>query len=241
MTALSAIDHERFGIVTARDPHVTAESLGPALAFCRANHVKMFIARCKTEDLVVAQGLEQAGGRLMDTLVYFVRPLDRGIPDEGTLAVVRPLREGEADEVRRVATESFRGYFGHYHADHRLDRAKCDEAYASWAYRSCLDREVASQVLVAENEGRIAGFLTLLHRGPEEQEIILNGVEPRAQRHGIYRALVLAALRHARADGARQVSISTQITNLAVQKTWTRLGFEPARSYYTFHLWVDRP
>jgi GNAT superfamily N-acetyltransferase len=177
----------------------------------------------------------------MDTLVYFVRPLDRGIPDEGTLASVRPFREGEADEVRRVATESFRGYFGHYHADPRLDRVKCDEAYASWAYRSCLDREAASRVLVAEDEGRIAGFLTLLQRGPEEQEVILNGVEPRVQRRGIYRALVLAALRQARTDGAKQLSISTQITNLAVQKTWTRLGFEPARSYYTFHVWFDGP
>jgi hypothetical protein len=31
--------------------------------------------------------------------------------------------------------------------------------------------------------------------------------------------------------------ISTQITNVAVQKVWTRLGFEPSRSYYTFHKW----
>jgi hypothetical protein len=27
--------------------------------------------------------------------------------------------------------------------------------------------------------------------------------------------------------------ISTQVTNVAVQKIWTRLGFEPVRSYYT--------
>ena len=33
--------------------------------------------------------------------------------------------------------------------------------------------------------------------------------------------------------------LSTQVTNLAVQKVWSRLGFEPSRSYYTFHLWFD--
>ncbi len=239
MISLSEIDQERFHIVIARDPHVTVETLAPALGFCRTNHVKLLIARCRAEDLAVAQRLEETGGRLMDTLVYYVCALDGGVPEERARAPVRPLREGEADEVRRIAAESFRNYFGHYHADSRLDRAKCDETYASWAHRSCLDRSVATQVLVAEHEARIAGFLTLLERGPEEQEVVLNGVEPRAQRHGIYRSLLLAAMRQARAHGASRLSISTQLTNIAVQKTWTRLGFEPARSYYTFHLWFD--
>jgi hypothetical protein len=35
---------------------------------------------------------------------------------------------------------------------------------------------------------------------------------------------------------ARMV-VSTQITNLAVQKVWVRQGFELTGSYYTFHLW----
>ena len=43
----------------------------------------------------------------------------------------------------------FSGYLGHYHADPRLDRAKCDEVYLSWAERSCVDPSVASKVLVA--------------------------------------------------------------------------------------------
>ena len=239
MVSLSVIDRERFGVVTARDPGFTCQTLPTTLQFCRENGVQMLVARCPAEDLRAAQAMEEAGGRLMDTLVYYGRALDRPFPEDRPSTPVRALKPEDVTAVRRVAAESFRGYFGHYHADPRLDRAKCDETYASWAERSCVDRSVASQVLVAEHEGRVAGFLTLLERGTEEQEIVLNGVDPTVQRHGVYRALVLAAMHEARSGGASRLIVSTQLVNLGVQKTWTRLGFELARSYYTFHLWPE--
>jgi GNAT superfamily N-acetyltransferase len=240
MVSLSAIDKERFGIVTARDPHFTVETLKDALRFCRENAVQMLVARCASDDLPAAQAMERAGGRLMDTLVYYLRILDRPFPEQERSAPVRLLQPGDTPGVCRVAAECFRGYIGHYHADPLLDRAKCDEVYVSWAERSCLDHSVASTVLVAEDGERIAGFLTILKRSPEEQEIILNGVDPAVQRHGIYRALVLAAMSHARTSGAKRLTVSTQLINTAVQRAWTRLGFESSRSYYTFHLWFDR-
>jgi GNAT superfamily N-acetyltransferase len=238
MVSLSTLDRERFGIVTARDPHFNSETLDEVLRFCSANAVQMLIGRCAADDLSAAQAMEAAGGRLMDVLVYWVRPLDR-VGTEASSVLVRASGPSDAEAVRAVADAPFRGYFGHYHADQRLDRAKCDEVYASWAERSCLDPNVASRVLLAEHEGRVVGFLTLAGRGPEEQEIILNGVDPAVQRQGTYRALVLAAVRHARADGAQRLTVSTQLINIGVQKTWARLGFEPSRSYLTFHLWFD--
>jgi len=45
-----------------------------------------------------------------------------------------------------VGRELFHGYLGRYHADDRLDRGKCDELYTSWAYCSCVSREVADEV-----------------------------------------------------------------------------------------------
>lgn len=239
MIALSEMDRERFGVVTAREPHFTAGDLEGILRFCRERAVQMLIARCAAEDLHAAQAMEAAGGRLMDALVYWVRRLDVPSPQDEPCARVRMLRAGDAEAVRRIAQFAFRGYFGHYHADPRLDRAKCDEVYASWAHRSCIDPSAASTVLVAEHEGRVAGFLTLLERSPEEQEIILNAVDPSAQRHGLYRSLLLAALAHARRSGASRLSVSTQLTNVAVQRSWSRAGFELDRSYYTFHLWFE--
>jgi GNAT superfamily N-acetyltransferase len=238
MVAFSAIDTERFGARIAREPQATAEGFPAALRTCREQRIAMLIVRCAGEDLRAAQAIEAAGGRLMDTLVYWRRDLEKPRPAPSP-GVVRPLRPGDLDAVRGVSAASFRGYFGHYHADARLDRAKADEAYASWAERSCVDPAAATRVLVAEHDGRVVGFLTLLERGAEEQEIILNAVDPAFQRHGLYRELLLASMASARADGARWLSVSTQLVNIGVQKAWARAGFELASSHYTFHLWFD--
>lgn len=238
LVSLSPLDQERFGFPIARCNEVTAEHLPEVLGYCSSRGVRMLIVRCACEDILAAQAIERAGGLLMDTLVYYRRSLDEGVP-EALADSVRLLRREDSDQVRAVAAACFQGYFGHYHADGRLDRSKADEAYVSWAERSCIDPSVASTVLVSERDGRIAGFLTMLGRGPQEAEIMLNGVAPEFQRHGVYRGLVLAALHHCRAGGIRTLKVSTQLVNLGVQKTWARLGFELGQAYYTFHLWFD--
>lgn len=239
LVRLSDLDHRRFGIVTARAALVRAHDVPRVLDFCRAHRVELLVARCDANDFAGAHALEGCGGRLMDALVYFARDLERTpIPDEPACAI-RTAGPEDATSVSHVAAEGFRGYGGHYHADPRLDRAACDEAYADWARRSCLDLAVAEAVLVAELGGELAGFLTLRRNGPAEAEIVLNAVLPAHQRGGVYRRLMLAALRWSRERGVSRVIVSTQLTNVAVQKAWVRLGFEPSRSYYTFHVWRD--
>jgi ribosomal protein S18 acetylase RimI-like enzyme len=238
--ALSALDEARFGIRTAKAPAITATLLPEILDLCRRERVALLIARCAASDLPAAQALEAAGGFLTDTLVYYARDLAGPAgPAEGGGMPVRPVRPGEEGTVEAVAAAAFRGYLGHYHADPRLDRAACDAVYTSWARRSCLHREVADEVLVAERDGRIVGFATLKQHGPEEGEGILFGVAPEAQGLGVYRALMVNGMARCRAKGARRMVVSTQITNAAVQRVWTRLGFELRHAVYTFHKWFD--
>jgi GNAT superfamily N-acetyltransferase len=237
--ALSPLDEARWGVPTAKAGGVTAAGLPAALEFCRARKVAFLIARCAAGDLPAAQALEAAGGRLMDTLVHWARDLG-GVPaaDAGAPAL-RPARADEAPAVEALARVAFAGYGGHYHADPRLDRARCDAVYTDWARRSVLDRAVADAVLVAEGEGRLLAFATL-RRGPAgEGEGVLFGVAPEAQGRGLYRALMLGGMAWCAAQGRSRMHVSTQVTNLAVQRVWARLGFEPARAEYTFHLWLD--
>ena len=239
--ALSAIDEARFGVRTARANGVTASSVPEILAFCEANGTELLIARCPATEIRTAQVLEQQGFLLMDTLVYYVRDLAaRPVPMDTGSVPVRAFRSGEEAGVRAVAREAFRGYAGHYHADPRLDPAKCDEAYLSWAERSCISPGVADAVLVAVSEDTIEGFLTLRLNSPDEVEGILNGVLPEVQGRGIYRSLLIRGMEWSLGRGARSMLISTQLTNTAAQKVWTRLGFEPNNACYTLHKWFAR-
>ncbi len=239
---LSSIDEERFGIRTARASNVTLDKLPSVLDFCRARDVVLLIARCLVSEFRAAQAMEREGFSLMDTLVYCSRNLvTTPIPKDSGKIMVRPIQPGDEDDVKFVAAESFRQYFGHYHADERLDRVKCHEAYISWALRSCVLGDVADEVLVAHLEGSIVGFFTLRLNSPEEGEAVVGGVVPSARGLGVYRSFIMRGMEWCLSKGATHMLVSTQITNIAVQKVWARLGFEPSYAYYTFHKWFDKP
>jgi GNAT superfamily N-acetyltransferase len=233
--ALSPLDTERWGVVTAKMSPVQVEQLPGALDFCQQNQVAFLIARCPVADLRAVQAMEQQGFLLMDTLLYFVRDLTAlpPLPDE-----IRPVRAADAESVRNLAAQAFQNYLGHYHADERLDRAACNAVYESWAYRSCQSKQVADEVLVFEANGHLSGFITIKRQGAVG-EGPLYGVDPAAQGQGIGRALMIGALHWLKSHGAQRMVMSTQVTNVSSQKVWVRLGFEPSHAEYTFHKWFD--
>lgn len=237
---LSRLDSERFGIVIARASQVTTANLSQILDWSREHQVKMLIARCSAAAMPTVHAMEQSGFLLMDTLLYFARDLvNTPIPQNTLQLNVRSAALADREEVRQVAADAFRGYIGHYHSDPRLDRAKCDELYASWAERAVESREVADEVLVAENLGEILGLAALKINSPDEVDATLFAVAPRAQRRGVYRSLLVNCLHWAKTRGAARLISSTQLANVASQKSWTRVGFEFHHAFYTFHKWFD--
>ena len=237
---LSDIDTGRFGIQTARAAQVTVDTLQSVLDFCYAHNVKLLIARCDANDLKTVQAMESNGFFLTDTLLYYQCDiLTTPEPHTHPHIHIAPVRPGEEDLVKKLAVESFHGYVGHYHADPRLEKRKCDEAYASWAYSSCIRKDIADEVLVAEQDGSLKGFVVLKLYTPEEGQLVLNAVHPEAQSSGVYFALVSAAMLWCFQQGAKRITTSTHLPNIAVQKVWARHGFWLTHADCTFHKWFD--
>jgi len=230
--ATSDVDSARFGVPIARSYAASVVDVSGIAEEARASGVAMVIVRSPANDLAVAQALETAGARLCDTLVHYARALDRPIPEQPR--PVRPAGPDDTAEITAIAESAFAGYQGHYHADPRLDRAAADAGYVDWARRSMADGDV----LVIEDGGAIAGFLSM-ERRETETEIVLNGIRPDAQGRGLYPALVIGALRQAAQLHAPRCVVSTQVSNMPAQKVWIRLGFEPTHAVHTFHLWSD--
>lgn len=236
--ALSSIDKERFGVVTAKVFIDRNESIQELVGWCAAHAVKMLIARCDTAETGLVHAMEEAGFRLMDTLVYFMLKAISVCP------VVTPdgfswriASEQDAESVEQCAQTAFAGYSGHYHADPKLQPHDSDLVYSSWAAASCRSKQVADAVLLICVDDQVAAFLTLKKLNPSNAEIVLNAVHPRYQGHGLYAALVGLAKNWCLENEIGRLLVSTQVTNIAPQKVWCRHGFEPRKSIHTFHKW----
>jgi hypothetical protein len=147
----SEIDQNRFGYKTAKAFITAKQEIEKTLTFCYEKNIEFLIARCETNNLKIVQGLEDEGFKLMDTLIYYrFNLISRDIKQQNPPYLVRKASsKADADQVARVAEKAFKNYFGHYHADSRLDQNSCDAVYTDWAYRSCLDRSVADSVFVS--------------------------------------------------------------------------------------------
>lgn len=234
---ISDVDKERFGFKTARVVGLTSSSLPVVLDYCVREKVKLLIARSDMSDLNAVQSMEKQGFLLMDTLVYYhLRLVKHAVPADHGVVLVRPVGVGEEEEVLSVARISFRGYCGHYHADPRLDKGKCDEAYVDWARKAYVSRQ-PENFLVGEINGKIVSFGVLRTNSPEEGEMFLGGIHPDFQGQGIYRSFLCKGMAWCLSKKAEKMVISTQLKNIPVQKVLVKLGFEIFRGYYTCHKW----
>ncbi|HOY62985.1 MAG TPA: hypothetical protein PK745_07345 [bacterium] len=236
---LSAPELERFGCKTARAEMVALENIDQMMEFCSGNHIEFLIARSPTTDIKAAQEMEKRGFLLMDTLLYLSffygsTPL----PVHAGEAATRPARPDDLPDIQLIARQSFSGYYGHYHADERLDDDKCSEAYSSWITRSCR-AELADEVLVAEINGKVMGFSSLKMAGPDSAEWTLGCVSPDAQGKGVFKSLTAGAILWGADNNLKKLSASTLINTIPVLKTWQQMGFTQTHSFYTFHKWFS--
>ncbi len=231
----SPLDTRRFGIVTHRARIEHTNEIPRLLENVERHRTELLIVRIPTSSIECVQILGSEGFLLADTLVYYRGPTNgfEELEPERLGFQLRRAMQGDLDELRALVRACFVGFRGHYHTDSRLDAEAATEGYVEWCARSVIDPQ--EWVFVAQSGDELAGFLTV--RG---DEILLNGVHPDYQRHGIYGALVDRAGAELRKAGIPSVCSSTQIDNLGPQRVWSRRGLTPYRSDYTLHAWFDR-
>ncbi|MFL6720230.1 MAG: GNAT family N-acetyltransferase [Sphingomonas sp.] len=238
----SALESARFGVEFGRldATAVRPGALADAVAAADAEGLQVLSARVDSTELKLLTTLEDLGFRLMDTLVYYGRDPSKSVSGIKTSGLEPPmdLTGADAETCAAIARRAFHDYVGHYHTDPRLAAEAADEAYADWISRLLLTPAAGQICVGSAKQGRLVGFLVGQRRDPGTSEIVLNAVSPQEQRGGRYTALLLHYLHRVGRRGDREVVISTQLQNTAVQSVWARTGFTLFRSYHTLHRWA---
>lgn len=179
------------------------------------------------------------------TLVYWEDMSIDEPPPPSTLAATM-VQNGEqpssgfVTDSLAVIADSFDGYANHYSYNHEIRSEIVREGYVDWARRTIADEAGAAILLRNESEAIAAATVRLHHHeGRTVAEVELASVSRARQGSGHYRELWGIIRQVARRSGAERLVISTQASNVRVQRAWARLGLVPLASFDTYH--VSRP
>jgi dTDP-4-amino-4,6-dideoxy-D-galactose acyltransferase len=222
-------DTEFWGVRIARveGDAMTAGRAAQLEAWATGNNVAClyFLAG---EDAATAHAAEDAGFRLMDVRVGLARASARGGED----ARVRPFEDDDLTALREIARTSHRAT--RFYADPRFPDDRCDDLYDVWITRSV--EGWAETVLVAEHEGRQAGYLSL-HADGERASIGLFAVAEGARGCGLGAALVQRGITWAHERGLPEIAVVTQGRSAAALRVYERHGFTVETLGFWFHRW----
>ena len=142
----------------------------------------------------------------------------------GPMTTIRPARPTDAEDMAEVQNAIYRA---------GLRASPVDVALVRERYLG-MDDNVACTV--AEREGRVVGFQSLVRAWPgnpydvpEGWGIIGTHIHPDAGRSGLGRRLFAASLAAAKAAGLRHIDASIGATNAPALAYYSAIGFVPYR------------
>lgn len=173
--------------------------------------------------------LTDAGFRIVDTALSFDGTLS-GSPGKQ----VRFARPEDRAQVSRIAGSTFR--YSRFHLDPLVPRGVADTIKSSWA-ANYFEGKRGDGMVVAERDGKIAGFLQLLWAAQDRLVIDLIGVDPARQGQGLGREMILHAARHGIGDGRipATISVGTQAANIPSVRLYESLGLRLRSAQYVAH------
>lgn len=234
---LADAETRRFGLRIARGGATAAADPLALLDAMLAQRIDIAILRVDAADPGAVARLARTGLAPLhaDTLSTWGHDLARApaprlLPGGGAL---RAATASDAEAIARLVRRVFADYPNHYRANPLLDPVAAVEGYVEWALSHVDAADRCGWVHV--DGDTVAGLACAAHEAGAASGN-LHGVDPAHGRRGIYVAMIEATIAHFAALGLRELRISTQAGNLAVQRVWARLGLRPVRAEHTCHL-----
>jgi GNAT superfamily N-acetyltransferase len=239
-----------FNTLPASQPEVGAQLLDAALSKAREWEVECLVTRIDFKQKNLIHLLEDNGFRLMDVSVALGKASEKtgqSLP-ESKEKLIRPATKGDLPLLKEIARSNLR--YSHFHMDPRLSQTRSNDLFACWIENDVKGR--ADKVLVIEDSGKVAGFVTLnVDQNSQEAlgfkigEIDLLVVSSEHQGKGLGHHLVLAGLEWLQPQ-VQYVEARTQLMNHPALNTFIKNQFQLLSSGIflpsgaTFHGWINR-
>jgi hypothetical protein len=238
---ISKLDSERFGFPVAK---ISGNIKNPELIVIELKKLstKLIIARIEFSNIELINQLERIGFKYKDAQVTFNYNLQNKLPGKtnNPFSLV-PFNESHLPGMIEITRNSFNNY-GHYFADEKLNKQRCNEIYTDWIQRCCKNKDIADEIIVAEKGNMAIGYLAIkMHYAENEKHIegVIGAVSPEYRKLGVFKAINIESLYLATRLGANRLGNNVLITNFPVMKTYTSLCYNIIKSEITMHYWYE--
>lgn len=203
----------------------TKDSL-PSHAFC--------YAKVPVTSVSQVGSLTNAGFRVIDVNVTFERKSE-DISSANSNIIIRDVRHEDEAEVLEIAESSF--VYSRFHLDPSVSKELANKIKREWI-ANYISKQRGERLLVAEVDGKPAGFLALLVTNEKVGVIDLIGVDKNMQAQGIGKRLVQFHIN----DAVKKYSsllVGTQIANIPSMRLYQNCGYNISNSTYVLHAHVN--
>ncbi len=226
-------DSEVFGFKVAKvetidsedSPEIIDKIVGDLIMDLNKERVGYATYRVKFNDFPIIQALQRSGFVLVDGLIS----LGINISEVSIAESVGEIREATRSDLDKLKQMTSGLYLkSRVSNDPLISKERADKFYTKWIENSLLG-EAADSVLVWEESDKILGYLTLQKKG----QIPLVGVAPQARGKGIAKKLIKASLRKFGEWKVEDITIETQMGNIAALRAYQDCGFKVVNSFLT--------
>lgn len=224
-------DTEFFGFRIARVkiPAATQMEMDRVEHWCDDEGIRCLYFLVPAQHQSTSDLIAQRGFRLVDIRITLEC---RDVKPEQAPEEIRPATESDIPVLAGIARVSHTD--SRFYADRHFPAQRCDDLYATWIEKSC--RGYADGVLVAEKDGRPAGYITCNWREAAGQ-IGLLAVADWARGTGLGHRLIHASLGMMGQHGMTRATVVTQGRNVQAQRLYQQCGFRTFSVGLWYHRW----
>ncbi len=229
-------DSDFFGINVARinEPDLSIEALTEILKTCSKNNIKLIYWPSSRE--MDQDAIRKLGGLLADRKTTFLIDLEQfAYDDRNSTCVVEPyMPTMPIPDMVDLAIQS--GEYSRFSVDPHIPNDKFKALYTAWMRRS-LSKEIASEVLVVQEAGKVIGMVTL---GEKEKraDIGLIAVNTNYRGRKIGETLVRASQMWSIEHGYKFAQVVTQGSNAAACSLYKKCDYALEKVEFFYHFWL---
>jgi len=227
-----------FFIDSDESPEKTRTALTTKLkSWIKSNNIRFMVTRIGLENEKLINHLSEIGFQIIDKLITLRSKLSS--TNAEPRVKIRPFIAKEIEQIGEISSDAFT--HSRFIRDGNLEPEQVYQVYREWAINCCNGR--SDEVLVAEIEGNVAGFITCNIESVENSEkkygdIQLLAVSKDYRGKGAGSSLVLGAQAWFKQRGCEFVDVDTENSNDTSLAIYKKHGFTPTYSQTRMHKWI---